>query len=285
MLETFMLPAFYTDMMIAHPTLSSFYVSGLGFGELTDYSRKPIYSNEHSYMLLYGESGYGEIQLSIGATVQNYKISPQQLFIIPYSCLAAYQSIGYKPWNIYCLFLSGANVHETLNSYAFLSTLNKLSAADGKNLCMTFESCWSLFQSTTNIPTLLHATHSLQSLLSQINFSQQKIKLKKSDAYIEKAVHYMNNHIHEQLSLHALAHHINVSHQHLNYIFQQHLQTTPIQFFLYLKMKYACTLLENKGLTIKQISLSIAIHDSLYFSRLFKKMIGLSPKAYREMLL
>ncbi|WP_407704971.1 helix-turn-helix domain-containing protein [Thalassotalea hakodatensis] len=48
-----------------------------------------------------------------------------------------------------------------------------------------------------------------------------------------------------------------------------------------MKMQQACFQLDNTTETIKQIGESLGYSDPYYFSRLFKKVVGMSPKRYR----
>lgn len=49
-----------------------------------------------------------------------------------------------------------------------------------------------------------------------------------------------------------------------------------------LKKQRSCSLLKKTGMEINQISYMIGIDDSLYFSRLFSKIMGMSPRDYCE---
>ena len=57
---------------------------------------------------------------------------------------------------------------------------------------------------------------------------------------------------------------------------------SPLQYFNLMKMRRACELLDTTSHTIAQISLKLGIEDPYYFSRLFSKTMGVSPKAYRQ---
>jgi YesN/AraC family two-component response regulator len=48
-----------------------------------------------------------------------------------------------------------------------------------------------------------------------------------------------------------------------------------------MKIERACQLLTTTNMRINQICHKVGIDDSYYFSRLFKKETGLSPKQYR----
>ena len=48
-----------------------------------------------------------------------------------------------------------------------------------------------------------------------------------------------------------------------------------------LKIEHACNLLANTNLSIIDVSLSTGFDDQSYFTKVFKKAKGMTPKAYR----
>ena len=57
---------------------------------------------------------------------------------------------------------------------------------------------------------------------------------------------------------------------------------SPIDFFIHLKMEEACRLLRLTTRRISDIANELGYKDQYYFSRLFKKKIGVSPRNYRS---
>ena len=49
-----------------------------------------------------------------------------------------------------------------------------------------------------------------------------------------------------------------------------------------MKMQRACYLLDSTQQSVKQLAAALGYDDAYYFSRLFKKVIGLSPAQYRQ---
>ena len=57
---------------------------------------------------------------------------------------------------------------------------------------------------------------------------------------------------------------------------------TPMQFILNLRIEKAKELLEFGNYNISQVASMVGYDNPLYFSRLFKKYVGVSPKEYKK---
>ncbi|MDT8717481.1 helix-turn-helix domain-containing protein [Clostridium sp. 19966] len=99
---------------------------------------------------------------------------------------------------------------------------------------------------------------------------------------LAKAVAYMESHFQESVSLKELADKAEFSARHFNRIFKENYKTTPMNYMLRLRIQYACSLLRKSKLPISDIAYESGFEDSNYFTRQFKKIIGLSPKDYRS---
>jgi len=66
-------------------------------------------------------------------------------------------------------------------------------------------------------------------------------------------------------------------------IFKNRTQRVPMEYFIFLKIQKSCHLLDTSNMRIKEISSSLGFEDPYYFSRLFTKMMLVSPVAYRKM--
>lgn len=64
--------------------------------------------------------------------------------------------------------------------------------------------------------------------------------------------------------------------------FKQQVGVTPQTYIIDLKIERAKELLLTSEYTVNEISEIIGYDDSLYFSRLFKKRVGISPTQYRK---
>ena len=64
--------------------------------------------------------------------------------------------------------------------------------------------------------------------------------------------------------------------------FRQDTSYAPIEYFNHLRIQKACQLLHFSDLRINEVASQIGIDDPFYFSRLFKKQMGVSPVDYRK---
>ncbi|MGN0426652.1 MAG: helix-turn-helix domain-containing protein [Agathobacter sp.] len=64
--------------------------------------------------------------------------------------------------------------------------------------------------------------------------------------------------------------------------FKEYTGQTPLQYILEIRLTNAKKMLETTDYSISEISASVGYENALYFSRLFHKHIGVSPKEYRK---
>ena len=99
---------------------------------------------------------------------------------------------------------------------------------------------------------------------------------------VEEAVKFIEeNYSDEELSLNALASHVNVSPNHLSTIFSQQTGQTFIKYLTEYRMEKAKELLKCTGKRSSEISEEVGYKDPHYFSYMFKKSVGMTPTKYR----
>ena len=84
------------------------------------------------------------------------------------------------------------------------------------------------------------------------------------------------------VSLEEIANKCCVSKVYLCRLFKQYAGISPMAYVNKLKMNKAAFLLIQSNSSIKQISLMLHYNNPYYFSEMFKKEYGISPKYFRE---
>jgi len=110
----------------------------------------------------------------------------------------------------------------------------------------------------------------------------QKYNLKAYSLPVRKVITYVNTDLTADLSLKSLAAQINVNASYLSSLFKKEIGIPLTEYVNRSRIGYAQMLLLTSDLPIKAIALQCGISDIQYFSRLFKRITGITPKAYRE---
>lgn len=92
----------------------------------------------------------------------------------------------------------------------------------------------------------------------------------------------MKENIERHLTLHDIAKSVGYSSSHFSLIFKKETGHAPLNYFNLLKIQQACFLLDTTDMKIRQICYKIGIEDAYYFSRLFNKIMGISPREYKK---
>ncbi|MBQ7363244.1 MAG: helix-turn-helix domain-containing protein [Clostridia bacterium] len=99
---------------------------------------------------------------------------------------------------------------------------------------------------------------------------------------VQKTVAIIDADLSRELSLSMLAEAANVSPGYLSSIFKRDMGKTVTEYITEKRIRHAEHLLETTHLQIQTVALYSGIMDVQYFSKLFKKHSGLTPREYRD---
>lgn len=151
------------------------------------------------------------------------------------------------------------------------------------NIVSDFEHLLALGARGYTATNVIHAVHILQQALSFLALQLRLTMFNNSSNFDLEAVEgLMKNSLHQELSLDTLAHYSQLSKFHFAKKFKELTDSSPIQHFINMKIQHACSQLDNSDIAIKDIASGLGYSDPYYFSRLFKKLVGMSPKQYRD---
>jgi iron complex transport system substrate-binding protein len=95
---------------------------------------------------------------------------------------------------------------------------------------------------------------------------------------------YLDAHFAEPIRLADLARRAGYSVSHFSALFKAHFGTSPIDYLVRLRLRAAAYLLRDVNVSVSSAAASVGYDDLYYFSKLFKKKLGVSPRAYRKKL-
>jgi len=102
------------------------------------------------------------------------------------------------------------------------------------------------------------------------------------DTFSKIAAFVLERYTDPDFSVEDIAVRTGISQVHLRRLFKTARNTSPVRYVNYLRLEKAKNMLTASNFTIAEIALSVGFRDPYYFSRLFKKEVGITPMEYRK---
>lgn len=274
------LPKKIVDICNYTPPLNSLFITDVGFYPHARYHYRQRPAGISQNILIYCTEGKGWLDIPLGT----FEVGPNNFLIIPADMPHKYGVDEKNPWTIYWVHFKG------LQSSYFASVLSK-QMKNFVNYTVFLEERIRIFDS---LYRNLEGGYSLDNLtFSSISFQYFLASLSFADKFatglhtIEKdqvdlSIEFMQNHLNVPLTLESLASSVNLSVSHYSSVFRKKTGYSPMIYFNHLKIQHACQYLQFTTLRVNEISLKLGIDDPYYFSRLFTKIMGISPLEYRH---
>jgi two-component system response regulator YesN len=166
-------------------------------------------------------------------------------------------------------------------SYAFHHLLNELEELNSSNQAVLYN-----FK-TKNLYEMISVIDDREILQQWVGQKLEDIYLslrtfRESQTLSGSVKEYVKAHFSGSISLSDMATLFNVSSSYLSTIFKLETGISYIKFVNRIRIGHACDLLANTDLTVKEITYRTGYENPNYFSRLFKKQMGLTVSDYRK---
>ena len=236
--------------------------------------------NHSDHLLIICLDGHGKVRYQEQAQV----LRAGQALLLPKGMSHNYQSDNKKPWTIFWVHMDG-HLAEQFTSMMFANDEANLifEVSNMTEVLLEFEQLLACRQATYQFNNFVLASNILRKIFSYF-ISQNQVLLTSDQSQINLQIidGFLEKNIDSQVTLEEMAEVSGLSKFHFAKKFQKQTGLSPVRYFLELKIKHACELIDRTQLTIKEVSSRLGYDDPYYFSRLFKKIMGISPKQYRE---
>jgi transcriptional regulator GlxA family with amidase domain len=103
-----------------------------------------------------------------------------------------------------------------------------------------------------------------------------------SDKRVTAAKAYLDRHLSYRVTLADLAREAHLSAEHFSVLFRRVTGQTPMTYVRFRRMEAARGLLATSAASIAEVARAVGFPDPFHFSRVFHRLVGTSPSAYRE---
>lgn len=287
--QSLVLPKAIIDMIERDPLASVIYITDIGFYPNARHHYRSREKAIEQYVFIYCVNGKGWFR--IGDTC--HEVRRDHYFILPAGVPHSYGSSEDEPWTIYWIHFSGtlANHYADGTQRPCALTPSMESRINVRN--NLFEEIFNCLKSSFAMENIRYAMASFHHYLASLRYVAQfrEAAPKRtssrqpdySNADLENIVsHFFLENIERTVTLKEVADYVGLSVSALSSKFKSYSAHSPLQYFNLMKIRRACELLDTTSESIAQISMKLGIEDPYYFSRLFSKTMGMSPKAYRQ---
>jgi len=116
----------------------------------------------------------------------------------------------------------------------------------------------------------------------ECNGNMHTKKNEHENSLVQRAKEYINENYRKDLSLDELSRELDISPYYFSKLFKEETGSNFVEYLTGLRMDQAKVMLKDESLSMKEICAVIGYSDPNYFSRIFKKNVGLTPTEYRE---
>lgn len=279
--QMLVIPRIIVKSMESDPIMQKLHITDIGYFPQATHHRRERTEPINQFVLIYCVNGSGWYR--INSHIHN--VTANQYFILPAEVPHAYGANSASPWTIYWIHFKG----EMAALYA-KGALQPISISPDRDSRISerlalFEEMLATLRNGYDNDSLRYVSSVLHYFLGSLRYLRQYrnagTAMQTPDT-VEKAIHYMKENMEKQISLDDLAGYAGFSISHFSALFKQKTGHSPLAYNNLLKVQHACHLLDCSDLKINQISYKVGIKDTFYFSRMFSKIMGMSPKEYRE---
>ena len=265
----------------SHPLVRPLTPTDIGWFPSARYHYRERQSGAPEHILIFCAAGKGWLEVENG----RYDVSANQALLIPKRLPHTYGAHNDDPWSIHWVHFIGAAGDYYVGQLKQDAYSLSIDASITASLEALFATCRDTFVANFLLQRMIYASQTLHHLLGLLFFNNRAFSpLLRSSRFrsIDNTVSYLHENMSEQLTLNDMVAHSGLSKSHFIRLFKDQTGHSPMDYFIQLKMQHACMLLAYGQASVGQIGEELGYHDQYYFSRAFRKVIGMSPTMYRQ---
>lgn len=273
----FLTPAFMVEKMARHPLTKDCYPTAMGFyPEASGHSMRRDRHDDN--LLMYCTAGRGYLH----TPDWEGDIKPGHILLLPQGLSHTYGADAEDPWTLFWVHFQGGSTGVFQQYLGYREGAPVVDAGVSPLLIGAFTSLMEIRRTGYSTRAFINGANHLRHLLTQITMEISAHKGRMHSGFeLEHVQAYMLENIDQAMTLDRLADAANMSKFHFSNRYKELTGYSPIKHFLNMKMEHACHLLDSTELGVGAIAAQLGYDDPLYFSRLFRKTLGQSPRSYR----
>ncbi|HIT07487.1 MAG TPA: AraC family transcriptional regulator [Candidatus Merdivicinus faecavium] len=226
------------------------------------------------YLIHLVTEGKGRLTVPEGS----FEIGPGGLFLIRPGELATYTADPAEPWVYWWVGFNGTEAHRLVHSTSFSDTKRLLYPKNGEQIRRRLLDIYNARGSAPGSEARMLGR--LYLFLGELMEQLPAARTTTARQYVDKAAAYISRNFSRDITIAEVADFTGISESYLYRVFSAELGLAPAQFLMRYRVSEAAALLRGSSLTIGEVAASCGFRDPLYFSRVFRRIQGVSPREY-----
>lgn len=211
----------------------------------------------------------------------SYPVKTGEAFLIYPNMPINYIADAHDPWEFCWVGFNGTDARLLLNATGFSPHMPVVAVSKPEKM---LELLTDIYQVRGNLPhEIIMMTAKLYAFLaflieeSNVGLSG---KTRSGAEHVQRACDYIAAHYSSSISVEDVAAHLGICRSQLYRIFKQNTSISPQKYLTEFRLRQACTLMNKRSMSVKEIAYSVGFDDPLYFSTVFKASLGQTPTQY-----
>ena len=277
---SFVIPERILALVNTNPLIADLHITDIGYYPQARHHYRERPNGSDQLILIYCVGGQGEIRTKEAVQA----IGSDQFFIIPAGMPHSYRSDVQNPWSIYWIHFAGSKSDAYARFGGQVVSIERTKTSRVNDRIELFSEIFRNLDRGFSTETLEYVNQCLPHLLASFTHLSQFRLIKESGEkdIVAQSINFMLENLTKKLKLEEIAAETGLSASHFSRLFVNRTGHSPIDYFIQLKIQRACRLIDNSGWSIADVSREMGFDDQFYFSRVFRKVMGMSPNDYRK---
>jgi AraC-like DNA-binding protein len=274
------LPNSVRTQALGQPLLRGLFPTHVGFFPRASRHRVQRPSGVEQTIVQYCVRGRGFCEL----LDNRFDVGAGDVMVVPRREPHAYGSDPARPWTVHWFHAAGDNLELLLGELGASRSRPVIHLGNDARLVALFEELRQLLEIDYSPPRLFYAAQLLAHLVGRMIWlrRQNARETQEAEQRVLQSVEHIKEHLDAPFELAALASLSKLSPSHYSALFRRLTGFSPKNYATRLRIHRAAQMLGTTNHSVKTVAAMLGYGDALYFSRLFRRINGTTPSAYRQ---
>jgi AraC-like DNA-binding protein len=279
-MRSILLPPPVIRESLTTPLLRDLLVTRIGYHSRAarHFIPRPTGSLDHIFILCVAGNGW------LRMDSRTWQVQENTALLLPANTPHWYGADPQSPWSLYWIHFTGRQAAEYFAEMGIERDHPLLHVETDGELLTAFGQVEQFMAKVYTRENLVAASGALARFLGLLNARRYGVDLlqRTEEQNVQQTVVFMRENLTRPMALRELAQLARMSISRYEAAFTKRLGIPPMRYLNQMRAQHACRLLTETDHPAKLIAEAIGMEDPYYFSRWFKKQMGVSPSRYRN---